>query len=161
MIEIKEISEEKLEENYRFRTYLKMHADEKILDEQFKELHNKYFKNFDCSKCRNCCKVLGVSMNEYELNSICKHYYLDDYKLKNEVLKENYGKYIAKPCPFLNKDNSCQIEECLPESCLDYPYTNKDERLFSLLAIVNNSKVCPVVYKILEDLKDLYGFKSK
>ena len=45
MIEIKEISAEKLNENYKFRTYLKMHADEKTLDEQFKKLHNKYFKN--------------------------------------------------------------------------------------------------------------------
>ena len=36
MIEIKEISEEKINENYRFRTYLKSHADEKTLDEQFK-----------------------------------------------------------------------------------------------------------------------------
>ena len=50
MIGIKEISEEKLDENYRFRTYLKTHADEKTLDEQFKELHTKYFKTFDCSK---------------------------------------------------------------------------------------------------------------
>ena len=38
MFEIKEISEEKLDENYRFRTYLKMHADEQILDRQFKKL---------------------------------------------------------------------------------------------------------------------------
>ena len=161
MIEIKEISEEKLDENYRFRTYLKTHADEKTLDEQFKELHNKYFKTFDCSKCRNCCKVLGVSMNENELNEICKHYHLDVFEMKNKVLTEDYGEYIAQPCPFLNVDNSCQIKECLPESCQDYPYTNKEERLFSLLTIVNNSKVCPVVYEILEELKDMYHFRRK
>ncbi len=161
MIEIKEISKKKLEENYKFRRYLKSHADEKTLDEQFKKLHNKYFKNFDCSKCRNCCKVLGISMNEYELNEICKSYDLDINKLKNNILKENYGEYIAKPCPFLNKDNSCQLEGHLPETCRDYPYTNKEERLFSLLTIVNNSKVCPVVYKILEDLKELYKFKCR
>lgn len=161
MIKMKEISEEKINENYRFRTYLKSHADEKTLDEQFKKLHNKYFKTFDCRKCRKCCQVLGISMNEYELNAICKYYHLDSYKLKNNVLKEYYGEYIAKPCPFLNKDNSCQIKECLPESCQDYPYTNKEERLFSLLTVVNNSKVCPVVYQILEDLKEMYNFKRK
>ena len=159
MIKIEEIKEEKLNENYRFRTYLKMHADEKVLDEQFKMLHNKYFKNFDCSKCRNCCKVLGVSMDINELNKICKKYHFDTYSLKNNILKENYGKYVAKPCPFLNDDNSCQIKDCLPESCRDYPYTNKEERLFSLLTIVNNSKVCPVVYEILEELKKIYNFK--
>ena len=161
MIELKEISEEKLDENYRFRTYLKTHADEKTLDEQFKKLHNKYFKTFDCSKCRNCCKKLGVSMDEQELNAICKHYHLDNFILKNIVLKENNGEYTANPCPFLNPDNSCKLKECLPKSCQEYPYTNKDERLFSLLTIVQNSKVCPVVYQILEDLKEMYNFKSR
>ena len=161
MIKVKEIDDETLDENYRFRTFLKIHADEKTLDRQFKQLHNKYFKTFDCDKCRNCCKVLGISMNEDELNAVCKHYHLDIYKLKNKVLKEKYGKYVAKPCPFLNKDNSCKIDECLPKSCRDYPYTNKKERLYSLLTIVNNSKVCPVVYKILEDLKEVYNFKKK
>ena len=161
MIGIKEISEEKLDENYRFRTYLKTHADEKTLDEQFKELHNKYFKTFDCSKCRNCCKTLGISMNESELNEICKHYHLDACEMKSKVLTEDYGEYIAHPCPFLNADNSCQIKECLPKSCQDYPYTNKEERLFSLLTIVNNSKICPVVYEILEELKDMYHFRRK
>ncbi len=159
MIEVKQISKKKLDENYRFRTYLKMNADEKILDRQFKKLHNKYFKDFDCSKCRNCCKVLGVSMDEREVNEICKCYNFDVNELKNNILKESYGEYIAHPCPFLDEDNSCKIKDCLPRTCKEYPYTNKSERLYSLLTIVKNSEVCPVVYKILEDLKVIYNFK--
>lgn len=54
MLEVKEL--EKINENYRFRNYLKLHADEKVLDKQFSYLHNKYFKDYDCSKCRSCCK---------------------------------------------------------------------------------------------------------
>ena len=158
MINIKDINENKIEENYKFRTYLKIHADDKTLDKQFKELHNKYFKNMDCSKCRNCCKVLGISMNEEELNKICTKYNLDINYMKN-ILDEEYGEYTVSPCPFLNKDNSCQIKDCLPESCIDYPYTDKEERLYSLLTVVNNSKVCPVVYKILEELKEIYNFR--
>ena len=160
MLDLKDINENKIEENYRFRTYLKIHADEKILDQQFKELHNKYFKNVDCSKCRNCCKVLGVSMNEEELNKICMKYNLDINNMKNKILNEEYGTFTARPCPFLNKDNSCQIKDCLPRSCIDYPYTDKEESLYSLLTVVNNSKVCPVVYKILEELKEIYNFRS-
>ena len=44
------------EKNHKFRTYLKIHADPEELDRQFKELHDKYFAVYDCSKCRNCCK---------------------------------------------------------------------------------------------------------
>lgn len=43
-------------ENYKFRIYLKNHADVDELDEQFLKLHNELFKEYDCSKCRNCCK---------------------------------------------------------------------------------------------------------
>ncbi len=160
MISTKDIDERKIDENYTFRRYLKNHADEKKLDEQFKRLHNKYFKDFDCSKCRNCCKEIGVSMTEKELENICKHYNLDINNLKNNILEEEYGEYIASPCPFLEKDNSCKINGCLPLSCKEYPHTNKEERLYSLLGVVANSKVCPVVYHILEDLKKEYHFKS-
>ena len=44
-------------ENYAFRTYLKMHADPLKLDEQFRKLHEEFFSGYDCSQCRNCCKM--------------------------------------------------------------------------------------------------------
>jgi hypothetical protein len=47
MIEPSKIEEEfeKVEdENYKFRAYLKNHADVDELDEQFAELHNKLFE---------------------------------------------------------------------------------------------------------------------
>jgi len=43
-------------ENYAFRAYLKNHANEDELDEQFLKLHKELFLSYDCSKCRNCCK---------------------------------------------------------------------------------------------------------
>lgn len=47
---------EKVEkENYKFRAYLKNHADIDELDEQFLDLHNELFKSYDYSKCRNGC----------------------------------------------------------------------------------------------------------
>ena len=43
--------------NYKFRVFLKNHADETELEEYFFRLHNELFKDYDCSKCRNCCKM--------------------------------------------------------------------------------------------------------
>ena len=57
-------------ENYSFRRYLKNHADEKELDEQFLELHDQLFSGYDCSKCRNCCKEYAVCFEEEELNPV-------------------------------------------------------------------------------------------
>lgn len=159
--ELKQLANKKEDENYRFRRYLKNHADEEELDRQFKKLHEKYFKIYDCKKCRNCCKEIGISMSEEELDKICNYLKLDKEKYIEKNLINNYGEYSFKDtkCKFLDECNNCQIENCLPITCKEYPYTNKEERLFSLLGVVANASVCPVVYEILEELKREYHFR--
>ena len=159
--ELKQLANKKEDENYRFRRYLKNHADEEELDRQFKKLHEKYFKIYDCRKCRNCCKEIGISMSEEELDKICNYLKLDKEKYIEKNLINNYGEYSFKDtkCKFLDECNNCQIENCLPITCKEYPYTNKEERLFSLLGVVANASVCPVVYEILEELKHEYHFR--
>lgn len=49
-------AKKKKRENLEFRTFLKCNADEKELDEQFETLHDELFANYDCNRCRNCCK---------------------------------------------------------------------------------------------------------
>ena len=165
MINIDELAimaNRKEDENLRFRSYLKGHAEADILDKQFKDLHEKYFKIYNCKDCRNCCKKLNTLMTEEELDNICKYLTLDKEKLINEELDINTsGKYSFKcdRCKFLDDDNNCLVDSCLPESCKNYPYTNKSERLFSLYSIIGNASICPVVYEILEELKKIYHFK--
>lgn len=48
------------DENYKFRSFLKGHADEEELDKQFLRLHKELFADYDCNKCRNCCKCIRV-----------------------------------------------------------------------------------------------------
>lgn len=54
-------------ENFKFRTFLKGHADEEELDAQFLRLHNELFADYDCSKCRNCCKMYKGSIPEEDV----------------------------------------------------------------------------------------------
>ena len=108
MIDINDLAiltNRKEEENYRFRNYLKSHADEKKLDKQFKRLHDKYFKIYDCKKCRNCYKTIGISMDLDELNAICNYLKIDKEKFCNDNLIEKYGEYSFKElkCKFLDK----------------------------------------------------------
>lgn len=164
MIDINDLAvlaNRKEEENHRFRNYLKNHADNEELDKQFKSLHEKYFKIYDCKKCRNCCKKIGISVNEDELNAICNYLKIGKEKFSKDNLIERYGEYSFKEhkCKFLEENNNCKIEKCLPRTCKEYPYTDKEERLFSLYSIVDNASICPVVYEILEDLKKEYNFK--
>ena len=58
------------EENHRFRRFLKTHADEEELDQQFLSLHKELFASYDCSKCRNCCRFYDVSLENEEISTI-------------------------------------------------------------------------------------------
>lgn len=162
MIDIKKLNKYgklKEEENFLFRQFLKENADSEKLDKQFKELHEKYFKIMDCSKCLNCCKKLGSTFTKEEFDKICEKFNLDKEKFIKKYFKEE-NKYILKPCLFL-KDKKCMLDKNKPLACKEYPFTNKKDRLFSLYSIIDNSKICPVVYEILEELKDIYNFKRK
>ena len=55
-------AKKKENENFKFRTFLKCHADEDELDKQFLRLHKELFADYDCGKCRNCCKMYKGSI---------------------------------------------------------------------------------------------------
>jgi Fe-S-cluster containining protein len=160
---VKEAFKKVADDNYSFRIYLKNHVDVAELDEQFLELHNELFLGYDCSKCRNCCKEYSACFEEEELNSVAAFLEITEAEFKDMYIKEKFGEYQlnVKPCCFLEADGGCKIEACKPSSCRDYPFTNRPERLFSLLSIIESASVCPVVYEMIERLKQIYGFKRR
>ncbi|MHC1682271.1 MAG: YkgJ family cysteine cluster protein [Clostridiaceae bacterium] len=161
--EIKKAFSKVEDENYDFRVFLKNHADSDELDEQFLELHNELFKEYDCSRCRNCCKEYSASFEVSELEPAAKLLEMTKKEFMDKYIEVTINGFDAKgtPCCLLNENGSCDIEKCKPEGCREYPFTNKPDRLFSLLSIVDSASVCPVVFEILERLKKDYGFKRR
>lgn len=66
-------AKKKENENFKFRTFLKGRADDEELDEQFLRLHNELFADYDCNKCRNCCKMYKGSIPEEDIEKDAKH----------------------------------------------------------------------------------------
>lgn len=160
---IKEVSAKYEDENVKFRNYLKNRADSEELDVHFLKLHNEIFPTYDCSKCRNCCREYDLELSEDNIKEISAFLGLSDDKFIKEYLSKSEDDgtdIIKKPCCFLDSDGKCRIEVCKPTSCREFPYTNKPERLFSLLGVITNADICPVVFEILQRLKKIYGFKS-
>ena len=155
------LAKEKLDENFKFRTYLKNHADPQELDVQFKQLHEKYFAMYDCSKCRNCCIKLKGTIPENDLKRDAEYLKVTINEFKDKYLddKPSNHEYDTKncPCDFFN-GKECVLGDCKPESCKNYPHTNKDNRLASMWSIVDSASICPVVYEIIEELKKIYNF---
>ncbi len=156
----------KEDENYKFRTYLKIHANPGELDKQFKRLHQELFSEYDCSQCRNCCKKFKGEIPKEDIAKDAAVFGLTDQAFIDEYLnyEETDDRYQTKNCPcdfFDEEDGSCKLGDCKPENCKRYPYTDQPDRLSSMLSILGSAKVCPVVYEILERLKVEYGFSGK
>lgn len=151
-------------ENLEFRTYLKCNADEEELDKQFFRLHNELFEDYDCSKCRNCCKMYHGSIPEEDLEKDAKYLGVSKEQFVEAFLEQNVqeGNYRTKhmPCDFLQEDGNCKLGDCKPENCKKYPYTNQPERFQSLYSVLEAVSICPVAFEIYERLKAEYGFKS-
>ena len=150
-------------ENLRFRTFLKCNADEEELDQQFRELHKKLFAGYDCSRCRNCCKMYHGMIPTEEIEQaadylqMSKETLIKTYLIKNEA--EDAYQTIHMPCDFLDEGGACMLAEHRPENCKKYPYTDQPDRLGSLYSVLEAVEVCPVAFEILERLKALYKFR--
>lgn len=147
-------------ENLRFRSFLKSHADEDELDRHFWELHQKLFAGYDCCRCGNCCRAFSTTLSDEEITAIAKCLSLERQEFITRFLVESTGGWeLQAPCRFLGIDGKCQIQDCKPAECKGFPYTDRPERLWSLYSILSAAEVCPVVFEILERLKDLYHFR--
>lgn len=162
---VSRVAKKKERENIRFRTFLKINAEEKDLDERFLRLHNELFAEYDCSRCRNCCKMFhgiipaGDIEQDAEKLNITKEQFMDFF-LESEAAEDEPDKYRTKhmPCDFLQEDGDCKLGDCKPENCVKYPYTNQPNRLESLYSVLDAVEVCPVAFEILERLKEEYHF---
>lgn len=108
---VKFMAKKKENENIQFRSYLKNHADEKELDEQFFRLHKELFKEYNCNRCRNCCKMFYGSIPKEDIQKDAEHLkmskkqFIDIFLRKDEMTGEFRTKH--KPCDFLQENGSC------------------------------------------------------
>lgn len=151
-------------ENYRFRSWLKIHADPKDLDRRFRRLHQELFADYDCSSCRNCCKQYRGSIPREDLARDAKALGMTVEAFKARFLQENEDPWAedyltrSRPCDFLQADGSCLLGDHKPESCRTYPHTDQPDRMGSLLSFLDIISICPVACEIWDRLKEEYDF---
>jgi len=153
---IKEISEEKAEENWAFRAYLKECdiATEEI-DAIVHRLYKEISAKIDCKACANCCKEITPVLDEEDIEELSGELGISNAEFKEEYLvKDEEGfKFKMKPCPFL-KDNSCLLHAYRPKDCRSYPHLHKEGFVFRLMNVIANCSVCPIVFNVYDALKE-------
>ncbi len=148
---LKRIAENREEENYEFRAFLK-NQDDKEVDRLVHRYHKELYSEEFCKSCMNCCREYSVELDDEEQKAAAEL-----LKISVEELNEKYlsNDGASSTCSFF-KDNKCLIEEAKPGNCIEYPYTQKEGFVFRLLSIVENYSVCPLVFEIYERLKEHY-----
>jgi uncharacterized protein len=126
------------------------------LDKLIHELHISEFNKIECLECANCCKTISPSVFDSDIRRMATmlkikvSVFIDRYLIPD---KDNDFVFNATPCPFLNEDNRCIIYKARPKACRGYPHTDR-KRMYQLLDLTaRNSKVCPAVFNIVEQLK--------
>jgi len=133
---------------------------EKKLNPVVDKIHDLVFEKVDCLACANCCKSIPPIVNETDAKRISKFLGLKVTVFKGDYLKtDEDGDMVMNqsPCPFLADDNKCRVYEVRPRACREYPHTNNYEFVKNKKLHAINSKYCPGVFYILEELKQYFA----
>ncbi len=131
----------------------------KDLDKAIHELHEQAFEVIDCLDCANCCISISPSVQDNDIQKIAR-----SLKIKPSVVVDKYmhldeeQDYVmnVSPCPFLMADHYCQIYDARPLACKGYPHTDRNKMQQILDLTLKNTKICPAVCYIFEELKKTY-----
>lgn len=127
----------------------------KKINAQAEEVHDQVFSRIDCLECANCCTSIPPMVNETDVRRISKFLGIKTSKFKEEYLRidEDQDMVMSKsPCYFLGEGNKCDIYDVRPKACRQYPHTNNYEFKKHLKLHLTNTRYCPAVFHILEEL---------
>ena len=147
---------QKQKEHRKFLATLKKKAP-KNLDKIVQEVHTEVFREIDCTKCANCCKILGPLFTESDISRIAKHFRMrlpvfEDMYLR--VDEDNDKVFKSMPCPFLGEDNLCSIYDVRPKACREFPHTDR-KKIYQINHLtIQNTLICPAVYLFVEKLQE-------
>ncbi len=153
---LKELAKSAEQENKTLFKKLKRISPDRV-DELFHRAHFIEFESFNCLTCANCCKTISPIITHRDVDRMAK-----SQGIKPSAFVEKYlevdadGDYVFRsaPCPFLLADNMCLIYEHRPKACREYPHTDR-KRMHQILNItLKNTLVCPIVFQVVERIKD-------
>lgn len=129
------------DENIAFTNFL-MTQDAEEIDKVVHQLNDEITPKIDCLECGNCCKNLRPAINPGVLEQFITPENMDKYKYAE-----------AFPCKNLN-GNACTVYENRPGECRSFPYLDRPNFTSRKHEIMQNIKICPIVFNVFEGLKE-------
>lgn len=156
------LAEGERDANWRFRAYTKMVPLAKAarIDRLAERLGREAEAQMDCASCAACCRNNWVPVNDEEAARLARCLGLSVQEFQQEYLTTHELEWgiDAKPCPFLD-DKLCTVYEDRPDCCRGYPYVG-GQIAPRMWGIIERAEVCPIIYEMLEQLKQRLNFRA-
>lgn len=156
---IKQLGVENEEDNFRFRSWLKM-QDSKKIDRIVNRLYQHYLQQINCTTCGNCCTLLQPLITKKDITRIIRILAMPENELMRKYIETDSDgdmRFKDTPCHFL-EIKKCKIYSSRPFDCRSYPHLHKKDFNTRLFGVIQNYSVCPIVFNVYEDLKLRLGF---
>lgn len=150
------------EENKNFRNWLRGKKPEQI-NAAIDSIGRKVASLVDCTGCANCCKGLTIVPKSTDIKRLSDGLGIEPYEFKTKYLKRDHeGDLVFKqrPCPFLT-GNKCTVYQHRPETCRSYPHLEINHMAARGWHILENTRVCPIVYNTYEMLKAHFNYQNQ
>ncbi|OJW81043.1 MAG: hypothetical protein BGO69_02980 [Bacteroidetes bacterium 46-16] len=149
------------EENDHFLRFIQRRNGAAI-DVLVHDINDSVSAGIDCTQCGNCCKSLVINITAAEIEGLAAYLGADVATVKHDYIEESMGgQYFINtmPCHFLS-DNKCRIYEQRFTECRAFPHLHKPGFKERFLGTLLHYGTCPIVYNVIEQLKDKTGFRE-
>lgn len=157
---IRRLAEEREDENFAFRSYLKGRGGPK-LDARVRRILERVTADIDCAECGNCCQSLRPTVSRRDVTRLAETLPMTAAEVRKEYVETNdCGELCLRggPCPFLN-GKTCSVYDHRPENCRSFPHLHKKHFTTRLFGVIGNYGLCPIVFNVYERLKAEMGWR--
>ena len=155
---VEKLAEERQEENWRFRCFLK--TPDRDLEKLDAVVHRHYehvARQIDCCACANCCRKASPTLLASDVERLASGLGLSEVEVKDRFLTpKEKGEGLVfnqEPCPLLS-ENRCSIYAHRPDDCRGFPHLHKEGIYWRLGQLLQNCSICPIVFNVYERLKE-------
>lgn len=107
----------------------------------------KILKRVNCRRCGFCCKSCNAMLSKQDIDLLCRYLECSFEELYEKYMDKNARiPYLKLPCPFLNKDNNCDVYPVRPKPCREFPFNE-------FTAIVDPCPLGKEIRRVVEEIE--------